>query len=66
MNYKTILEGVAVIILAALLFGSFKLYGSVEQNSRHRVEMKPKIDQMHNNIVEMRNDMKWLMKRMEK
>lgn len=65
MNYKAVMEGVAVILLAGVFLGGFKLYGAVEQNTSHREEMKPKIDQMHNNIVEMRNDMKWLMRKME-
>ena len=37
---KTVLPGVAVILLATALTGSFSMYASVQANSEHRLQSR--------------------------
>jgi hypothetical protein len=58
---KTILSGVAVILIAGMVMGSVDVYSSVQANTKHRLESKE--DKMYELLVEIKTNQEFLIKR---
>ncbi len=58
---KTIVSGVAVILLSGLIMGSVDVYSSVQSNTKHRLESKE--DKMYELLVEIKTNQEFLIKR---
>ena len=58
---KTIISGVAVILLAGLIMGSVDVYSSVQANTKHREESKE--SEMYEILIEIKANQEFLIKR---
>ena len=58
---KTILSGVAVILIAGLIMGSVDVYSSVQANTKHREESKE--SEMYEILIEIKTNQEFLIKR---